>query len=175
MKRIILSLFMILILVSCGKPEKKFLSPDQIAKEKEKVKKVVEAYNEASEEENFADLVETLADEVQFFGTDSSEIISTFPDFKRAMMKQWDQYDKISYGELKNVFIQMDDQATFASIYFGVPLTITIGDETNHYFLRGNRTLKKEKNKWVIVSGALSILSQYQVGAAVDSNTAPQN
>lgn len=158
MKKYLPFLLICLFLISCN-PEQKFVTPEQIEKEKQQVINVIERYNTASEDKNFSAMVETLADEVIFFGTDSSEIIRTFAEFKKTMKKQWEQFERIDFGELADVSIQMDDNATFASIIFGVPCDITYQGETKRYYLRGSRTLKKEKNKWVIVSGILSVVS----------------
>ncbi len=158
MKKYLPFLLIYLLFIGC-KAEQKFLTQKQIKKEKQQVMDVIERYNTASEEKNFSAMVETLADEVIFFGTDSSEIIRTFADFKKTMKKQWEQFEKIHFGELSDVSIQMDDNATFASIIFGVPCQLTFNGETKRYFLRGSRTLKKENDKWVIVSGILSVVS----------------
>ena len=87
MKKYLLFLLIYLLFIGC-KPEQKFLTPEQINEEKQQVMDVIKRYNTASEEKNFSAMVETLADEVIFFGTDSSEIIRTFADFKKTMKKQ---------------------------------------------------------------------------------------
>ncbi len=168
MKKYLPFLLICLLFASCN-PEQKFLSPEQIKQEKQQVMSVIERYNTASEDKNFSAMVETLADEVIFFGTDSSEIIRTFAEFKTKMKEQWEQYERIDFGELSDVSIQMDDNATFASIIFGVPCHLTFDGETTHYYLRGSRTLKKENNKWVIVSGILSVVSSNVESAPADN------
>lgn len=167
MKRFLLlfSLIVSLIIVSCC-PEPKELTEDEVNMEKQAVINVVKAYNKAVEEKNFSKIVPTLAGEVIFFGTDSSEVIKTFADFKKQMMAQWNEYDNLIYGELADVSIQMDKNASFASIIFGLPVTITKGENTIELYLRVARTLKKEKEVWVIVSGI--------VGAARPDNTLKQ-
>jgi hypothetical protein len=157
MKRLLLPLFIaILGLYSCG-PTVRELTADELDAEKKGIVDVMKHYYEASEEKNFAKLVETLASEIYFFGTDSAEVIKEFPEFKTKMMNQWNMFDKMKYGEMSDVFIQMDNQATNAFIIHGVPFAITIGDKTVNLFLRVARSLKKEKGRWVIVSGVLSI------------------
>jgi ketosteroid isomerase-like protein len=145
--------FLILVFVISCTPEKEELSYEQIEQEKQAIIQVMKDYNKAAEEKNFAAMVETLAGEVIFFGTDSSEVIKTFAEFKSKMKEQWDTFDEMRYGELYDVSIQMDENASLASIIFGTPLDITIGDMTAKLFVRIARTLKKEKGKWVIVSG----------------------
>jgi len=65
------------VLIGC-QSEPKALTVDEINKEKQAIVQVIENYNRASERKNFAELVNTLADSVTFFGTDEGEVITTF-------------------------------------------------------------------------------------------------
>ncbi|MBX3043979.1 MAG: nuclear transport factor 2 family protein [Candidatus Kapabacteria bacterium] len=171
MKRLLLLILASLIVLSACSPKKTYLSPLELEEEKEQVKKVIEDYHRASEDKNFGKVVETLADEVIFFGTDSSEVIKTFADFKKAIEKQWQDYDKIDYGELRDVSIQMDEGATLATIIYGVNSDFIRGEETYNYYLRIARILKKKNNKWLIVSGIVGIVrpdAPYQQNGSVE-------
>lgn len=152
MERLLYLFCLLIILVGCG-PEQDDLTAQDYENEKKAIIQVMRDYNKAAEEKNFSAMIETLAGEVIFFGTDSAEVIKTFPDFKDKMNEQWKSFDNMKYGELYDISIQMDDKATLASIIFGSPLEITIGDKKANLFIRVARTLKKEKGKWVIVSG----------------------
>ncbi|MFP4528878.1 MAG: nuclear transport factor 2 family protein [Candidatus Kapaibacterium sp.] len=156
MKKLLLPLILIFIFYGC-EPEPEFLTAEQIEKEKQAVVDVMKDYNKANEEKNFSAMVETLADEVTFFGTDSAEVIKTFAEFKKAMMDQWQHYDVMKYGEMSDVSIKMDANATFASVIFGMPLHIQKGDRSANVFLRVARTLEKQKGKWVITGGIVGI------------------
>lgn len=156
-KNLLISILALLYLASCS-PNREMLSDEARKAESEKVKNVAIAYNKAVEEKNFGNLVETLADEVIFFGTDSSEIINTFADFKKSMEKQWQQYDKVKYGDLHDVSVQMDNEAQLATIIFGVNADITHGGITENFYLRAARILVKQDNKWVIKSGIMGIV-----------------
>lgn len=152
MKKNLFLLLISIIIISCG-PEKEELTSADYEKEKQEIIKVMEQYTHAVENKNFSELIETLATEVIFFGTDSSEVIRTFPDFKMKMEEQWKTFDKMDYGDMYDISIQMDDRATWASIIYGSPLTITLNGNSVKLFVRIARTLKKEKDRWVIVSG----------------------
>lgn len=152
MKHVIFLILIISLMSACG-PEKEEMTSADYKNEEAAIKKVMEDYTKAAEDKDFSAMIETLAGEVIFFGTDSSEVIKTFPDYKDKMNEQWKVFDKIKYGEMYDISIQMDDRATFASIIYGTPCEITIGDQKANLFLRVARTLKKEKGKWVIVSG----------------------
>lgn len=154
---LLISIFALVCLGSCS-PKNETLTDEQRKDEEGKITQVVLAYNKAVEEKNFGNLVETLADEVIFFGTDSSEIIKTFADFKKSMEKQWQQYDKVIYGEIKDASFQIDESATLATIIYGVNADITAGGVVEHYYLRAARVLLKQDNKWVIKSGIMGIV-----------------
>lgn len=158
--------------VAC-QPKPKFLSPVEIQNEKDKVQNVIVDFHVALEEKNFGKLVETLADEVIFFGTDSSEIIKTFADFKMAIDKQWKDYDQIDYGELRDVSIQMDDNATLASIIYGTNAVITKKGVSVEYYLRIARILRKKSDRWLIVSGIVGIVRTDDEAQRVHEQTTP--
>ncbi|MBI5326361.1 MAG: nuclear transport factor 2 family protein [Ignavibacteriae bacterium] len=152
MKSLLLLFSMMFILVFCA-PKEKELTAEQITQEKQAIVKVMKEYNDASEAKSWSRLVETLASEVRFYGTDSAEVINTFDEYREKIMTQWNLFDKQKYGEMTNIHIQMDPNASFASIIYGIPFDVTIGEKVAHLFLRIQRTLKKENDKWVIVRG----------------------
>lgn len=155
MKKLLL-LLPVIIMLSC-EPEPKFLSPEQIEAEKEMIIQVNKDYNIASENKDFAAIVETLGDEVTFFGTDEDEVIKSFAEFKESIRKQWREYDRIEYGELQDVYVKIDNDASIASIIFGMPATVIKNEIENKYFLRVARTMEKKGDKWFIVSGIVGI------------------
>lgn len=157
MKNVLLPFILLGFLWSCSEREPKFLSAEQIKEEKQKIIQVNEAYNKASEKEDFAAMVKTLSDEVNFFGTDSAEVIKSFAEFKEKMIKQWETYDTIRYGAMTDVSIKMDKHGTLASIIFGVPLTVVLNGVENTYYLRVARTLEKKIDKWLISQGIVGI------------------
>jgi ketosteroid isomerase-like protein len=156
MKKVLLPFLIFLLFYGC-EPEPEFLTAEQIEKEKQAVVDVVKTYNKANENKNFSAMVETLADEVIFFGTDSAEVIKTFAEFKKAMMAQWERYDVMEYGQMTDVSIQLDPNATLASIIYGIPMHVEKNGKEADLFLRVSRTLEKQKGNWVIVSGIVGI------------------
>jgi ketosteroid isomerase-like protein len=158
MKKFLPILFsLILLFSSCGPDKSKELTPEQLQKEKDAIVKLNNDFNKASQEKNWTAMIDMLSKDVLFFGTDSAEVIKTFAEFKKKMTQQWATYESLTYGNLVDVCVQMDNQATFASIFFGVPLDLIQNGHKTHYFLRGARTLKKEDEKWVIVTGIVGI------------------
>lgn len=158
MLKYLLFITLSLMIFSCG-PRPDDLTTAEIAKEKEEIIATIKAFNKAMEQERFEGLVPHLSEDVIFFGTDSSEIIRSLSDFKKAITEQFNAVESLSYGEMSDISIQMDKRGTLASIIFGVPTTYKmVGAPTpESYYFRVNRTLKKEGGKWVIVSGIVSI------------------
>jgi hypothetical protein len=151
--KIFLLLFFILLIFPACSPQEKELTAEEIAKEKQAIINVMKEYNKATEEKSWSKLVPTLASEVIFFGTDSNEVIKTFDEYKEKIMNQWNLFDKQKYGDMTDISIMMDKNATFASIIYGVPFDVTVVIKSAHLYLRMQRTLKKENDKWVIISG----------------------
>lgn len=156
-KLLYLVIIVVFILPSC-QPEQKYLTVDEIKKEESDIVKVLYSYNKASEDKNFAELLKTLGDSVVFFGSDQGEVIKTFADYKEAIQRQWEEYEYTRYGEITDLFIAMDNRATLASVIYGVPLQAKLKNGIQEdVFLRVSRTLRKQNEKWVIVSGITSI------------------
>ena len=170
--KLFLTLFSLaLITLTSCQCDKKVMTFDQkIAQEKEIIK-VIEANNTASENENFAELLKTLADSVAFFGTDENEVIKTFAEYKDAIQKQWDLYENTKFSSITNPFITMDDKGTVASIIYGVEMQTSINGIEEHHFLRVSRNLFKQNGHWVIASGITSIPRQAQKEAPVAPDT----
>ena len=156
----IISLFLI---VSCGPNKPQGLTSDVIEKEKQEVLDVIKNYNQAYANKDFAGLVDYMSQDVIFFGTDSSEVITSLAEYKNAMQKQWELYDTMKYGDMVDEFVQMDRNATLASVIYGSSLElITTDGEDIRYFVRVSRTLKKENNQWLIVTGLVGIATTQQ-------------
>ena len=168
-----LTLFIIAIIAfsGCGN-DKKYLTLDEIKQEEEAIIKTIIANNKANEEENFAELLKTLGDSVVFFGSDQGEVIKTFADYKDAIQKQWEEYEYTKYGEITDLFIAMDKNATLASVIYGIPFEGKIGNLKEELFLRVSKTLRKQNDRWVIVSGINSIQRPKPIAIAVDTTTA---
>ncbi|GAB1372455.1 hypothetical protein MASR1M45_25170 [Candidatus Kapaibacterium sp.] len=158
-RNLLIAITTLLLIASCG-PKKTYLTPLEIENEKNAVKQVMNDYHRAFEKKDFGKVVETLADEVIFFGTDSSEVYKTFADFKKAIEKQWQYYDRIRYGDIVDESIQMDDNGTIATIIYGVKAEYIKGDSTQSYYLRISRVLKKKNNKWLLAGGLVGIVRE---------------
>jgi len=172
MKRITLLAFICVLMNTGCQTEPKVLTTDEINREKQAIVQVIENYNRASEHKNFAELVNTLADSVTFYGTDEGEVIATFADFKTAIEQQWNEYDYTRYSPLSDVYIVMDKNATLASVLFGVTFEGRRSGITENLFIRGARTLRKQGDKWVIVSGLLSVPRPKLMNVAPDTTQA---
>jgi ketosteroid isomerase-like protein len=161
---ILLLLISSFLYVSCGPKEHEGVPIEVKMKEEQAVWDVIEKYNEAYANKDFPGLVDYMSQDVVFFGTDSAEVIKSLAEYKEAMEKQWELYDSMVYGKIdeQDKFIEMDRNATLASVIFGAPLELTIDGKKATYFLRLHRTLKKENKRWLIVTGLVGIASTGQ-------------
>jgi len=165
MKKILLLLLLVsgFLFVSCGPDEHVGIPTEVQMKEEKAVWDVIEKYNEAYSSKDFAGLVEYMHKDVVFFGTDSAEVIKSLAEYKEVMEKQWEQYDSMVFGKIEESekFIQMDDNASLASIMFGAPLYLTVNGVKQEVFVRVHRTLRKDiaSKRWLIVTGLISIPS----------------
>lgn len=154
-----IAFIMVLIISACGPNRPTELTSEQLANERERVIQVIKDYNAAFEAEKYTEIIETISDDVVFFGSDSSEVIKSLPDFKTLVEEQWETFD-IKYGEMYDMSIIMDNNATVASVIYGTPAEVTMNGKEIHYFFRIARTLKKVNNNWKIASGIVGITQQ---------------
>ncbi len=161
-KYLLLLVFSVFLFTSCGPRQPQGLTFDVLMKEEEEVLEVLRKYNNAYANKDFAGLVDFMSQDVRFFGTDSAEVITSIAEYKEAMEKQWELYDTMKYGEMVDIFVEMDRNATVASVIYGAPLELTIDDKKIRYFMRLHRTLRKENNRWLIVTGLAGIASTDQ-------------
>jgi hypothetical protein len=151
------------ILISCRDSQhvqEELLTEEEIKIEKQAIVDLLKAYHDAANEKSWAKMVITLDKEVTFFGSDSGEVSRNFDDFKKSMQKQWDEYETFEYGQIQDIYIQLDDYARYANVIYGIPLKFgKKGEPLQHFFMVVQRTLKKtpvHKN-WVIQSGILAV------------------
>lgn len=148
--------FIILLLIACSSTEEQ-LSTEEMVREKDAVITVLNSYNKAYEQKNFPAMVDYLANDLTFFGSDSAEVIKSLTEFKEAIQKQWTEMDTVLFGTMTDIFVMIDGKGKLASAIYGVPMFIWSKGNYLRLFLRVSRTLKKEGGKWVIVSGITSI------------------
>ncbi len=153
-----------LSITACGPNRNDELTSEQIAKEKERVLNVVKEYNKANQNKSFSSIIETLSNDVVFFGSDSSEVIRNLTDFQKMIKKQWELYN-ITYGDMVDVWIDIDSKGTIASVISGMPGEVHFQGQNQKYFFRVARNLKKQNNKWLISSGITGITQQMPVPA----------
>lgn len=171
-KLILIACVSLLVLAGCMGNGTKPLTVEQTAKEKARVMEVIKQYNDASNKKSFSSIIETLDENVVFFGSDSTEIIHSLNDFKKMIQNQWNQLD-IQSGDMVDTWIQMDPTGTLASVIYGQPSVITLPDgRKQRVFFRIARTLKKQDNQWLIVSGIVSMTASNPDGVKIQAEEA---
>jgi hypothetical protein len=154
MKNVLQFLFIVVFLSACGVDKKD--APVNLEAEKKAVQDVVIQYHKAAEDLNFAQMEETLAENVIFYGTDSAETIKSRAEFQDKFKQQQQTY-KIKYLNMVDQTILMDDKGTVASIIYGMPIDLTFDGKVYHAFTRNAKNLKKENGKWLICSGIVGL------------------
>jgi ketosteroid isomerase-like protein len=167
MKKYLPFLILLILVASCA-PSVEPLTNQEIEAEKQAVIEVMKSYNAAFQQKDFAGILPTLATDVVFFGTDSAEVIKNLNEFKRKLTEQFNDVDEMRYGEMSDISIQMDPYGNFASIIYGMPLTVVKDNIIEHLFLRVARTLRKEDGRWVIISGIIGV-ARGTTGAKADT------
>ena len=156
MKKYLQILILALLTASCA-PSLEPLTPKEIASEKQAILDVLDAYNKASEQKDFAGILPTLAEDVVFFGTDSGEVVKNLNEFKEKITRQFQEVDEMHYGKMTDVSLQVDPYGNLASIIYGQPLTVVRNSNIENLFVRVARTLRKEDGRWLISSGIIGV------------------
>ncbi len=164
-------LFILSIIIASCAPSVEPLTQQEMQTEKNAILEVIKTYNKASQEKDFAGMLPTLADDVIFFGTDSAEVINNLNEFKQSITKQFNEVDEIQYGTMSDVSILIDPYGKFASIIYGMPLTVVKDNKIQNMFVRVARTLRKDDGRWVIASGIIGVA---QGTTAVSADTTGQ-
>lgn len=146
-------------LVACGGSDR---ATDELPTDTEKnaekaaIIQVLNNYNKAANDRDWEKMVQTLADKVTFYGTDSGEVSRTFDEFKATIQRQWKNYPVFQYGDVKNVYIEMDDYANYVNVIYNSHLIYAAKDSLpDTLYVLYQRMLKKDPitKEWKITSG----------------------
>ena len=160
--RLIILLLSFVFFVGCNNETEtvQVLTNSQRQHEIEAITTTIKNYNKATNARDWSALVNTLNDEVTFFGSDKGETSKDMAAFKETVKQQWEDYTTFEYGTIQDVYVEMDNYGTFANVIYGVPLSVVSKyGVSEELFVIVQRTLKKDmkNDKWVICSGILSI------------------
>jgi len=153
-----------IIMFGCG-PKK--LTTEDIIKEKEAIKSLISDFWKAYEQKDASAMLKffSTSPELLWFGTDSTEVINTIDQWETQMKNDWQLFEKVSFGELRNLSILIDDYGELASALYEAGLDMTIEGKQSHALMRGSNVLVKENGEWRFIQGMLAFASVGQSSA----------
>lgn len=158
MKHFFIVLITLIILSGCS--NKKF-TDDQKNSEKEKIKTRIETFIAAYENKDMSAVISMLSasNSFFFFGSDVAEKNYNISDFQNQMDHDWQLFDKIDFGQIRNESIIISDSGDLAVAIYEIPVSASVGNSLSKFVLRMTNTFIKENGIWLLVQGMSSIPS----------------
>jgi ketosteroid isomerase-like protein len=158
MKQLIELLIIVFLLTGCNNPS---LTADQKNNEKEKIKTRIESYISAYEKKDMKGVISMLSSSSSFlfYGSDVAEKNYNLSDFQVQLEQDWNLFDSIDFGELRNFSIIISDNGDLAVAIYEAPVTLNIRNAVSKITLRMTNTFTKENSVWQLVQGMASIPS----------------
>jgi ketosteroid isomerase-like protein len=137
------------------------LTNDQKNGEKEKIKTRIEAFVNAYEKKDMNTVIAMLSTSNSFFflGSDIAEKNYNISDFQNQMDHDWELFDNIDFGQIRNESIIISDSGDLAVAIYEIPVSADVGGSAAKFVLRMTNTFVKEKGMWQLVQGMASIPS----------------
>jgi ketosteroid isomerase-like protein len=166
MYRLISSLVIIALLSGCG-PRK--MPPGDIVTEKKAIESLVSNFWKAFESKNLAALTKlyTTSGDLMFFGTDSAEVIRTIAQWEAQVKNDWEMFQTVKFGELKNISTIVANDGELGSIVCETPVDMTVGGQQSHSLFRFAGTLRRENGEWRFVHGMVAMATVGQSSAEI--------
>ena len=163
----LVALFVGLALLAGCAPKK--LTPDEIAAERKAIQSMVVDMWKAYESKNPAGLTSlyTTSGDLQFFGTDSAEIIRTIAQWETQAKNDLETFQSIKFGEPRNVSVILSDDGGFGSIVCECPADLTVGGQQSHFLYRFASSVRKENGRWRFVHGMIAVATVGQSSADI--------
>lgn len=164
MHRIISSLVIVALMWGCG-PKK--MTPEESAKEKKAVESVLSSFWKAYESKDASAAKNTFSasTDLMFFGTDSAEVVKTVTQWETQMKDDWELFETVKFGEMRNLSIQVDGYGELATALYELPVDMTISGKPSHSLFRGANVLKKENGGWRLFQGVVAVATVGQSSA----------
>jgi len=164
MRRLSFLLLTLSFVIGCVQPE---MTADQKATEIEAIKSQITKFFIAYEvrDVELAKSVVSPSGDFHAFGTDAAEVMRNQSDFEKQVEDDLKLFESVKTGELKNLSVQISNNADLASAYYEIPVVVTIGGETSKSMLRFAQTFRKENGEWRMVQSIASSPSTGQSSA----------
>ena len=164
MYRLIAVFLLVGLLAGCG-PRK--LSPGEVATEQKTIESLVTDLWKAYSAKDLPALTKlyTTSTDLLFFGTDSAEVIRSIPLWEAQVKNDWELFQTVKFGELRNVSILLSDDGTLGSIACETPADMVVAGQPSHSLFRMASALRKENGSWRFVHGMVAVATVGQSSA----------
>ena len=164
MYRFIWLLLVVALLSGCGRQK---TTPVDTAKEKQAIESAITKFGKAYESKDLSTMTTLLSTsgELMWFGTDSAEVIKSVAQWETQMKNDWQVFESVKFGEVRNLSIQVASDGQLASAVYEVPLDMTIGGQLSHALFRFGCALKKENGEWRYIQGVAGVATVGQSSA----------
>ncbi len=154
------------LLSGCG-PKK--MTPADIEAEKKALVSMVSEMWKAYEMRNVQGVTAlfTTSADLQFFGTDSAEILRTIPQWEAQAKNDLTLFQAAKFGEPRNVSVILSDDGGLGSIVCENPADMTVGGQQAHSLFRFASTVRKENGQWRFVQGMMAVATVGQSSAEI--------
>jgi len=156
MNRLSSLLAIVALLAGCGPPK---TSPGDAAAEKKAIETLVSDFWKGYEAKNVAATLKlyTSSGDLLFFGTDSAEVIRTIPQWENQAKNDWELFQTVKFGALKNIAVLLAGDGELGSIVCEIPVDMTVGGQQSHSLFRFAGIARKENGGWRLVHGMVAI------------------
>ncbi len=170
MVRLIAPVVILGLLSGCGP---KMMSPTDIETEKKAIESMVSTMWKAYESKDLAGTTAlyTTSGDLEFFGTDSAEIVRTIPQWESQVKNDWELFQNAKFGDLKNVSVILSNDGELGSIICEMPADMTVGGQQMHSLFRLASALRKENGQWRFVHGMAAVATVGQSSAELIAKT----
>ncbi len=164
MGRLVALLVVLTLLPGCA-PRK--MTPEQIASQKSAIESLVSNFWTAYGSKDLATVTKayTSSNDLLCFGTDSAEIIRTIPQVEAMCKSDWELFESVKFGTMKNVSTLVSSDGALGSITCEMPADITVGGQQTHSLFRFGGTVRKENGQWRFVHGLIAVATVGQSSA----------
>jgi ketosteroid isomerase-like protein len=137
-------------------------SPDnQNNSAKNQIRTRIERFLAAYESKDMNALVKMLSTSKEFlyFGSDIAEVNQSTADFQNQIDQDWKLFDKISFGEIRNLSIRISSAGDLAAAVYEIPVAADINGIQTKFMMRMSQIFLNENGLWQLVQGMSSIPS----------------
>jgi|GEM_PF-5911336 len=158
MKLLIKIIITFSIIAGCNHDE---ISDEQRKSETEKIRTRIETFTAAYEKKDMNALIALLSSSNSFYflGSDVAEKNFNISDFRNQIDHDWELFDSINFGQIRNESIIIADSDDLAVAIYEIPVLSKVGNSHSKFVMRMTNTFVKENGVWQLIQGMVAIPS----------------